>query len=115
MRRSRAHAARCSRTLALVLAVVWAFPVYWMLNSAFLPNVVLQSTTPTFLPVRRVARQLRAVARPTRRSASALTHLARRRPSLTVVAALADRLPRRAGDQPVPLPRPRARSCWPCC
>ncbi|MBM6399847.1 carbohydrate ABC transporter permease [Phycicoccus sonneratiae] len=36
--------------LALVVSAVWAFPVYWMLNSAFLPNVVLQSTTPTFLP-----------------------------------------------------------------
>jgi N,N'-diacetylchitobiose transport system permease protein len=49
MRRSRT-----SRTLltvlALVVALLWAFPVYWMLNSAFLPNVVLQSTTPTFLP-----------------------------------------------------------------
>jgi N,N'-diacetylchitobiose transport system permease protein len=45
---------RVSRTLltvlALALAIVWAFPVYWMLNSAFLPNVVLQSTNPTFLP-----------------------------------------------------------------
>jgi N,N'-diacetylchitobiose transport system permease protein len=45
---------RVSRTLltvlALALALVWAFPVYWMLNSAFLPNVVLQSTNPTFLP-----------------------------------------------------------------
>jgi N,N'-diacetylchitobiose transport system permease protein len=49
MRRSRT-----SRTLltglALAIALLWAFPVYWMLNSAFLPNVVLQSTTPTFLP-----------------------------------------------------------------
>lgn len=36
--------------LGLALAAVWAFPVYWMLNSAFLPNVVLQSTTPRFLP-----------------------------------------------------------------
>jgi N,N'-diacetylchitobiose transport system permease protein len=36
--------------LGLALALVWAFPVYWMLNSAFLPNVVLQQTTPTFLP-----------------------------------------------------------------
>jgi len=48
------HRSRAKRTLltalALVLAVVWAFPVYWMLNSAFLPNVVLQSATPTFLP-----------------------------------------------------------------
>ena len=48
------HRSRLKRTLlttvALVLAFAWAFPVYWMLNSAFLPNVVLQSTTPTFLP-----------------------------------------------------------------
>jgi N,N'-diacetylchitobiose transport system permease protein len=48
------HSSRVKRwlltALALALAVVWAFPVYWMLNSAFLPNVVLQSATPTFLP-----------------------------------------------------------------
>ena len=49
-------------TLALVLAVVWAFPVYWMLNSAFLPNVVLQSATPTFLPFGGSLDNLRAVA-----------------------------------------------------
>ena len=36
--------------LALTLGAVGAWPVYWMLNSAFLPNVVLQSTNPTFLP-----------------------------------------------------------------
>jgi N,N'-diacetylchitobiose transport system permease protein len=36
--------------LALALAAIWGFPVYWMLNSAFLPNVVLQSTDPTLLP-----------------------------------------------------------------
>ncbi|MBP6997878.1 MAG: carbohydrate ABC transporter permease [Phycicoccus sp.] len=36
--------------VAVVIALLWAFPVYWMVNSAFLPNVVLQSTTPTFLP-----------------------------------------------------------------
>ena len=48
------HRSRTSRVLltvlALAIALVWAFPVYWMLNSAFLPNVVLQSTTPTFVP-----------------------------------------------------------------
>ena len=49
MRRSRTSRALLS-ALALVIALVWAFPVYWMLNSAFLPNVVLQSTTPTFVP-----------------------------------------------------------------
>lgn len=47
--------------LALVLALVWAFPVYWMLNSAFLPNAVLQSTTPTFLPFGGSLDNLRAV------------------------------------------------------
>jgi N,N'-diacetylchitobiose transport system permease protein len=36
--------------IGVVVALVWAFPVYWMLNSALLPNVVLQGTTPTWLP-----------------------------------------------------------------
>ena len=33
-----------------MVALIWVFPVYWMLNSALLPNVVLQGTTPTWLP-----------------------------------------------------------------
>lgn len=49
MRRSRTSRVLLS-ALALAVALVWAFPVYWMLNSAFLPNAVLQSTTPTFVP-----------------------------------------------------------------
>jgi N,N'-diacetylchitobiose transport system permease protein len=36
--------------LAIVIALVWVFPVYWMVNSAFLPNRTLQSFVPTFLP-----------------------------------------------------------------
>ncbi|WP_330475400.1 carbohydrate ABC transporter permease [Terrabacter sp. C0L_2] len=36
--------------VAVAVALVWAFPVYWMLNSAFLDKVTLQSSTPTFLP-----------------------------------------------------------------
>ncbi|KAM9863400.1 Diacetylchitobiose uptake system permease protein DasC [Leucobacter sp. BZR 635] len=36
--------------LAIALALIWAFPVYWMVNSALLPNVVLEKTTPTLLP-----------------------------------------------------------------
>ena len=74
------HRSRTSRVLltvlALAVALVWAFPVYWMLNSAFLPNVVLQSTTPTFLPVRRLPRQL-----PHRRRRPRLRSGARRSPS----------------------------------
>lgn len=37
--------------IGLVTAAVWAFPVYWMVNSAFLPNVVLEKTTPTLVPL----------------------------------------------------------------
>jgi N,N'-diacetylchitobiose transport system permease protein len=36
--------------VAVVLGLIWVFPVYWMLNSSLLPNVVLQNTTPTWLP-----------------------------------------------------------------
>ncbi|MGD9955308.1 MAG: carbohydrate ABC transporter permease [Candidatus Nanopelagicales bacterium] len=37
--------------LAVVIALAWAFPVYWMVNSSLLPNVRLQSTNPSFLPI----------------------------------------------------------------
>ena len=50
MHRSRAKRLALT-TLALVLAVVWAFPVYWMLNSAFLDKITLTSTTPQFTPL----------------------------------------------------------------
>lgn len=36
--------------VALLVAIAWAFPVYWMLNSSVLSNVVLTSTTPRLLP-----------------------------------------------------------------
>ena len=37
--------------LAIVIAVMWVFPVYWMVNSAFIPTAVLQQFTPTFFPL----------------------------------------------------------------
>lgn len=37
--------------VAIVVALIWVFPVYWMVNSAFLPTIVLQSFIPTFFPV----------------------------------------------------------------
>ncbi len=37
--------------LALVLSVMWAFPVYWMVNSSMLSSVTLEAATPTFLPI----------------------------------------------------------------
>ena len=36
--------------IGVVVALVWVFPVYWMVNSSLLPNVVLESATPTWLP-----------------------------------------------------------------
>ena len=39
------------RVLTLFMALIWTFPVYWMVNSSLLPNVTLQSTTPTFVPI----------------------------------------------------------------
>ncbi len=37
--------------LAVAIALVWAFPVYWMLSSAFLPTNRLRTAEPTFFPV----------------------------------------------------------------
>jgi N,N'-diacetylchitobiose transport system permease protein len=36
--------------LAVLVALAWVFPIYWMINSAFLPNNRLQTPTPTFVP-----------------------------------------------------------------
>ena len=36
--------------LAILIALIWVFPVYWMVNSAFVPTIVLQSFIPTFFP-----------------------------------------------------------------
>lgn len=36
--------------IAFLLAFLWAAPVYWMLNSAFLDKFTLTAMTPTFLP-----------------------------------------------------------------
>ncbi|MDR1449492.1 MAG: carbohydrate ABC transporter permease [Propionibacteriaceae bacterium] len=35
---------------AIVVALIWVFPVYWMVNSSLLPNVILTSATPRFVP-----------------------------------------------------------------
>ena len=93
------------------LAVLWAFPVYWMLNSSLLPNVRLQSTTPPFFPSAARSTTSRAVlADPAFGRALGISL------GVTLIAVFVChrlRLPRRAGDQPVPVPRPglvRARA-----
>ena len=51
-RRMRPRARRRAYgALAVAVAVLWAFPVYWMVNSAFLPGNRIRSTEPTFVPV----------------------------------------------------------------
>jgi N,N'-diacetylchitobiose transport system permease protein len=47
--------------LAVVVAVVWAFPVYWMVLSSVLPGSRLRSTTPTFLPTGATLANFRSV------------------------------------------------------
>ena len=37
--------------LAVLLALAWVFPIYWMINSAFLPLNRLRTPEPTFFPV----------------------------------------------------------------
>jgi len=37
--------------VAVVVALIWVFPIYWMINSAFLPNNRLQTPEPTFFPL----------------------------------------------------------------
>ncbi|WP_207782197.1 carbohydrate ABC transporter permease [Phytoactinopolyspora limicola] len=37
--------------LAVGIALIWAFPIYWMVNSSFLPHNRIRSTEPTFLPI----------------------------------------------------------------
>lgn len=39
-----------SHTIAIVFSVVWIFPVYWMVNTAFKPRSESMTSTPLFLP-----------------------------------------------------------------
>lgn len=40
-----------TNTVAALFCVVWVFPVYWMVNTAFKPRGDILSATPGFLPV----------------------------------------------------------------
>jgi N,N'-diacetylchitobiose transport system permease protein len=39
-----------SNVLAIVLSVIWIFPVYWMVNTAFKPRDEVMTSTPMFFP-----------------------------------------------------------------
>jgi N,N'-diacetylchitobiose transport system permease protein len=42
---------RVANTLAAIFCLVWIFPVYWMVNTAFKPRPEVMTTTPHFVPV----------------------------------------------------------------
>jgi N,N'-diacetylchitobiose transport system permease protein len=37
--------------VAVVVALLWVFPIYWMINSAFLPTNRLRTAEPSFFPI----------------------------------------------------------------
>jgi len=39
-----------TNTLAIVFSIVWLFPVYWMINTAFKPRPEVMTATPIFFP-----------------------------------------------------------------
>ncbi|MDE0572531.1 carbohydrate ABC transporter permease [Demequina sp. B12] len=41
---------RIGGIFALLIALVWVFPVYWMINSSFLSSATLAQLTPTWVP-----------------------------------------------------------------
>ena len=42
---------RVLSAVAVVVALLWVFPIYWMVNSALLPTNRLRTPTPTFVPL----------------------------------------------------------------
>lgn len=36
--------------VGVIVSLIWVFPVYWMVNSSLLPNIVLQGSAPRWLP-----------------------------------------------------------------
>ena len=50
-RRRRRQRHPWANVIAIVFSVVWIFPVYWMINTAFKPRPEVMTATPQFLPV----------------------------------------------------------------
>ncbi|HEX6194570.1 MAG TPA: carbohydrate ABC transporter permease [Jiangellaceae bacterium] len=51
-RRARRRVGRSGwNLLAVVLAFIWVFPVYWMINSSLLPQTDVRSREPSFVPL----------------------------------------------------------------
>lgn len=50
VRRRRKRPRWIAHTIAVVFSVIWIFPVYWMVNTAFKPRSESMTSTPLFLP-----------------------------------------------------------------
>ncbi len=88
--------------LAIVIAIAWAFPVYWMVNSALLPDVDARVVHADLPAVRRLVRELpRGHRRELLRRAG---HQPQRHAHRGVLLPRV-RVPRRDRDQPVQVPR----------
>ena len=72
--------------LAVVVALAWVFPIYWMISSAFLPTNRLRTPEPTFFPVDGTLSNLKRVVEDPSFLASFRVSLAVT--GLTVVAAI---------------------------
>ncbi|WP_245594419.1 carbohydrate ABC transporter permease [Actinospica robiniae] len=46
----RSRGGNLARVAAILFCLVWAFPIYWMLNTAFKPRSQVMTSTPLFLP-----------------------------------------------------------------
>ncbi|GEA87628.1 carbohydrate ABC transporter permease [Cellulomonas cellasea] len=73
-------------TVAVLVAVVWVFPIYWMISSSFLPSNRLQTPTPNFFPTGGTLANFRAVFRDSTFFESFRTSLAVT--AVTLVAAI---------------------------
>ena len=103
-RRTSAPARIGADLVGLVILLACAFPVYWMVNTSLLPRNEIRSPNPTFVPFGGSFANFRRVLSggffDALGSASAVTGRDRRDRAVL-------RVPRRAGDQPVPVPRPQ--------
>jgi N,N'-diacetylchitobiose transport system permease protein len=50
-RRRRLRRHPWANVIAVVFSIVWIFPVYWMINTAFKPRPEVMTPTPQFLPI----------------------------------------------------------------
>ncbi|MGY1616970.1 carbohydrate ABC transporter permease [Geodermatophilus sp. SYSU D00691] len=84
--RRRGAGRRLLGVLAVAVALVWVFPIYWMVNSAFLPTNRLRTPEPTFFPLDGTLRNFRQVLTDSTFFASFRVSLAVT--ALTLVAAI---------------------------